>query len=189
MTEVSFNQLLTDVARELADLLRKYNPYRDPRTGRFTTGPSRQGERGTTRRGTSRRESQGSRARSERAKRTHKPSTKEKQRRGEAEQARLAKVIGGRDEGDNKPFDVIVGRHGIEVKTVMDNNNDKITVHPSSRRRKEAEAKRRGLKMHTVAIDVRGGRRKYYYREGVGAFRLRSMRKVTVAELKKLLSE
>jgi len=41
MTEVSFNQLLTDVARELADLLRKYNPYHDPRTGRFTFSPSR----------------------------------------------------------------------------------------------------------------------------------------------------
>jgi len=122
------------------------------------------------------------------AKRTHKPSTKEKQQRGEAEQARLAKAVGGHDEGDNLPFDVVKGGHGVEVKTVMDNNNDKITVHPDSRRRKEREARKRKLKIHTVAIDVRGGRRNYYHREGVGSFRLSAMEKVSLAGLKEILT-
>jgi len=126
----------------------------------------------------------GESSRVERARRTHKTSTVEKQRRGEAEQAKLAKAIGGRDEGDNLPFDVRKGKHAIEVKTVMDNNNDKITVHPSSRRRKEEVAKKQGLTVHTVAIDVREGKRSYYHKEGVGAFRLRSMDQVSLKQLK-----
>jgi hypothetical protein len=128
----------------------------------------------------------GGSSRAERAKRTHKPSTAEKQRRGEAEQARLAKVIGGQDEGDNLAFDVRAGNHAIEVKTVMDNNNDKITMHKSSRLRKMKEAEENGWELHTVAIDVRGGKRSYYYREGVGSFRLGNMQSVTVGELKDL---
>jgi len=154
----------------------KYNPNRDPATGRFAPGGG--GDDGG---GASGREE----GRAERARRAHKTSTAEKQRRGEAEQKRMAKAIGGENDGDNKPFDVIVGgKHGIEVKTVMDNNNDKITVHPESRRRKEAAAKKQKLKIHTIAIDIREGKRSYYYREGVGAFRLKNMEKVSLRQLK-----
>ena len=128
-------------------------------------------------------------SRSRVAKRTHKPATKEKQRRGEAEQARLATAVGGRDEGDNLPFDIIRGKHAAEVKTVIDNNNDKITVHPESRRRKEAEAKAKGYVIHTIAIDVRGGRRSYFHKSGVGSYRLNSMDQVSLSRLKEILSE
>ena len=122
-------------------------------------------------------------SRVERAKRTHKPSTAGKQRKAEAEQSRLAKDIGGQNTDDNDAFDVLVGNHAIEVKAVMDNNNDKITMHPESRKRKEAYARKNKIKSHTVAIDVRGGKRSYYHREGVGAFRLRNMEKVTIGQL------
>lgn len=125
--------------------------------------------------------------RRERARRTHKPSTAAKQRRGEAEQARLARSIGAVSTDDNKPFDVLAGRHAIEVKTVIDNDNDKITVHPESRRRKERFARKNRMRSHTVAIDVRSGRREYYYREGVGAYRLASMQRVSVSDLRELL--
>ena len=76
------------------------------------------------------------------------------------------------------------GKHAIEVKTIIDNDNDKITVHPESRKRKEAVAKKEGLKMHTIAIDVRGGKRSYHYKEGVGAYRLSAMERVTLVQLK-----
>ena len=131
--------------------------------------------------------------RSDRAKRSHKPSTVLKQRRGYKEQAFIAQITGGKDTKlENHPFDVLFGAakdgkkggHGAEVKTIMDNNNDKITMHSSSRKRKEAYAKKNGLTMHTIGVDVRGKNKKYYYKKGVGAFRLSAMERVTLAELK-----
>jgi SPP1 gp7 family putative phage head morphogenesis protein len=128
-----------------------------------------------------------SESKSQAATRTYKPSTVEKQRKGESEQLLLSKAIGGLNTEDTKPFDVLVGSNGIEVKTVIDNDNDKITVHPESRIRKEQEAKRLKLKTHTVAIDTRSGRRVYYYRSGVGSFRLSSMERVSLTKLKEIL--
>ncbi len=133
------------------------------------------------------RTSTGEESKSDAAKRTHKPSTARKQRRGEAEQKRLSGAVDGKDTGDNEAFDVLVGRHAVEVKTVIDNDNDKITVHPDSRRRKEKYASENGLEMHTVAVDVRGGRRMYYHKPGVGAFRLGGMEKVSLDRLKEIL--
>jgi SPP1 gp7 family putative phage head morphogenesis protein len=127
-------------------------------------------------------------SKSQLATRTYKPSTAEKQRKGEAEQLLLAKAIKGVNTDDNQPFDIIKGKNGIEVKTLMDNNNDKITVHPESRIRKEKEAKKLNLDMHTVAIDTRAGRKVYYYKAGVGAFRISSMQRVSLSQLKEMLS-
>jgi capsid protein len=129
-------------------------------------------------------EGKGDKGRSERAKATHKTSTREKQQRAEGEQKRLAGAVGGRNDGDNLPFDIRKGRHGIEVKTVMDNKNDKVTMHPEARRRKERQARKEKLVVHTVVIDVRGGQRRYLYKAGVGAFRLSSMEEVSLAGLK-----
>ncbi len=132
--------------------------------------------------------------RSERAKRSHKPSTKAKQRRGYAEQAFIAKITGGKDTlKASHPFDVLYGNAkegkkkggiGVEVKTVLDNKNDKITMHPPSRRRKEAYAKKHGMETHTVMVDARGTNKKYYYKAGVGAYRMSAMERVTLKELK-----
>jgi len=126
-------------------------------------------------------------SRATRAKRTHKPATVEKQRKAEAEQARLAGLVGGKETDDNEAFDVLIGKHAVEVKCVIDNDNDKITMHPESRRRKEQFAKNNGMELHTVAIDVRGGKRAYYHRDGVGAFRLSAMERVSAAELRERL--
>lgn len=147
----------------------RFNQNHDPKDGEFASGDG------------------GGDGKSEKAMlaiNTYKPSTAAKQRKGEAEQARLAKLVGMINTDDNAPFDLLAGGNAVEVKTVMDNNNDKITVHPSSRLRKEAFAKLHGLVSHTVAIDVRDGKRAYYYRKGVGAFRLGSMERLSVAELR-----
>lgn len=124
--------------------------------------------------------------RAARAKASHKSATKEKQQLGEAEQKRLASLVKGINTDDNEAFDVLVKNKAVEVKTVMDNNNDKITMHPESRVRKEEYARKNKMQAHTVVIDTRGGKRIYYHKEGVGAFRLGSMNRVTVGQLKEI---
>jgi len=122
------------------------------------------------------------------AKISHKPATVKKQRLAEAEQAILAKALGGQNTDDNEAFDVIVGQNAVEVKTLIDNSNDKITMHPSSLLRKKKYARSHKLKAHTVVIDARSIRRKYYYRDAVGSFRITAMERVSKSELKRKLS-
>lgn len=136
-----------------------------------------------------------------RAKETYKPSTAAKQQWAEKNEQDVVRMTGGKSTGDNKPTDVNVkiGRkqHGVEVKTMLDNGNDKITMHPSSKARKEAWAKKNGATLHTIVIDDRkafgspkdSGHR-IYYRRGVGSFRLHTMTKVTSdSHLKQLMAE
>lgn len=128
-------------------------------------------------------------ARAQRALATHKPSTAAKQRRAEASEAAVSRMVGGRGTGDNNPVDVVVGGHGVEVKTLVDNSNDKVTMHPDSRDRKERWARREGKRLHTVVVDARPrGGGQVYYRAGVGSFRLASMTPVRdAAHLRRLM--
>ena len=89
----------------------------------------------------------------------------------------ITKAINGLATMDNSPFDVIVrGKFGIEVKTLVDQTNDKITMHPESLARKVASAKKLGLtSTFTVAVDVRTGTPQIYYKSGLGSFRLSTM--------------
>ena len=92
------------------------------------------------------------------------------------------------------------GVHGIEIKTLMDNKNDKITMHPKSRRRKEEWLKKeKACGLHTVVLDDRDtfedGKNKeqysghrIYYAKGVGAFRIKGMQTVaSFDELRKVI--
>jgi hypothetical protein len=122
----------------------------------------------------------------ERALATHKPSTQEKQRKADAAERSVAAIVSGTRTDNNNPVDVTVGKRvGVEVKAVMDNGNNKITMHPESKARKEAWAKENKASLHTVVVDTRSG--KMYYREGVGSFRIHNMTPVTAKELKSLL--
>lgn len=143
-------------------------------------------------------------ARAKRAKSSHKPSSAEKQRHAEANEVKLAKQLKGKSLEDNEPMDIILKskkqEHGIELKTMLDNGNDKITMHPESKARKllwqEAAPNRT---IHTVVLDDRdvfmGGKFKHqfsgskiYYKRGVGAFRARSMTPVKdVKTLRRLI--
>lgn len=121
-----------------------------------------------------------------RALRTHKPSDARKQQWADKNQHLVAKRLDGKSTDNNKPMDVLVkigGKlHGIEVKTVLDNGNDKITMHPASRVRKEVWGKQNKATLWTIVLDDRdkfgtpghSGNR-LYYRQGVGAFRLSAM--------------
>ena len=125
--------------------------------------------------------------RAERARESHKPSSDAKQSVAREEQAKFAEDIVGVNSPGNQPFDIVKGKAAIEFKTIQDNDNDKITVHPDSHKRKLDYAKQHKMKCHTVGLDVRGGRQ-YYYKEGIGAFRLSAMEKTTLSALKSKFS-
>lgn len=117
---------------------------------------------------------------------TYKPSTAAKQRLAEAQQTIIARALRGAVTDDNAPLDVVatVGgrRVGIEVKTFIDNANDKVTMHPDSLRRKLRWATETRTPLVTVVVDRRdvglprfySGHR-WYVRCGVGSFRLASL--------------
>lgn len=146
--------------------------------------------------------SSSTKARVARALATHKPATIEKQHAARTSEDRVAKMVGGKANGDHEPTDVTVklgGRtHGVEVKTFFDNSRDAITMHPESLSRKVSYARREGVKLHTVVIDARNtfaqGRfsgqysgHEVYYRSGVGSYRLGAMVRVRDASHLKAL--
>lgn len=123
-------------------------------------------------------------ARSARAKRSYNPVTKAKRAIATKHESKIAELIGGEFTGDNRPFDVTTDTHGIEVKTVLPGvRNAKITMHPESLARKEKEARSKGYKTATVVIDARQDRAQYYFRNGLGSFRLSSMEKISPNDL------
>jgi hypothetical protein len=123
-----------------------------------------------------------------RSRNNYKAGDRIKQRFAEGEQARVAKILKMENTPDNDPFDLLGKRIGVEVKTLVDANNDKITVQAHARGLKLAFARKHKLKkIFTLAIDTRSGGRIYYIREGVGAFRLRNMQRVSLAEVKRIL--
>jgi hypothetical protein len=126
-------------------------------------------------------------SRSERAKATHKPVTKAKRRTAIKQERKVTQIIGGTFTGDNLPFDVRTATHGIEVKSIFPGaKNPKITMHKSSLLRKVKAATQEKLKAATIAIDLRDDPPTYYYKAGVGSFRLGSMARVTENELREI---
>jgi hypothetical protein len=121
-------------------------------------------------------------ARSVRAKLSHKPATLAKQKVADRSEADLSRALGLGRTSDNDAFDLKGSKVGVEVKTMVDNKNDKITMHPSSRVRKLREARREKIKPFTVVIDRRGPKPEFYWKKGVGSFRLGSLNKADSME-------
>lgn len=110
----------------------------------------------------------------------------------ESPQVEYRKAVGGvvRQKGANQTtFDVYKGKVALEVKTLSPTaKNDKLTCHPESCDRKNKAIKDNKLKAFTVAVDMRTKPSTYYYRSGVGSFRLNSMNKVEgIEKLKEVL--
>ena len=145
-------------------------------------------------------------SRSARAKAAYRPTLKGKQDFAEHNEVVIARKIKGRALPDNEPADILIGVrgqrgfHGIELKTVCDSANNKITVKREARVRKEKWMKENNATFHTVVSDRRNvyEGRKYkksysghdlYYRRGSGAFRLDGLYRVkNYAELKRLIN-
>ena len=123
----------------------------------------------------------------------------------EHNEPKFAQSIGGLSFKDNEPVDVVVGddgviKHGIELKTMVSNKANKITMKRSAMERKAEWEKNNKATFHTVVIDdhkvfnAKGegqhdeSKRAIYYRRGFGSFRVNTMHRVKdMAELKKLL--
>ena len=128
----------------------------------------------------------------------YKSSSAAKQRYADKMQFIVADIVDGEVTPGNQPFDVLIPetRDAIEVKTLVDNKNSKITMHKESRIRKERFARKNLLKPHTVAIDARqnfsenwqeaefSSPDKVFYKKGVGSYYIRSMRPVTPSQLR-----
>ena len=108
---------------------------------------------------------------------------------------------------DNEPVDVIVHKdgkiqHGVELKTMTDNGNNKITMKAAAMEKKAAWMKANKAPMHTVVYDDHNvyeangvgqhgdiADRKIYYKRGYGSFRVGSMQPVANhTELQKLMN-
>jgi hypothetical protein len=140
---------------------------------------------------------------SELAKKHYNPSTAEKQRLADDYEIKLAKTLGAKRSGGNKPMDLYLDpkeKFGIELKTLHNGSQNRVQMRKDSRERKESWlSEQRGRKAVTVAIDNRdkfqGGKHKdnysghkVYYQEGVGAYRLGSMKKAkSLSHLKEIL--
>jgi hypothetical protein len=118
----------------------------------------------------------------------------------------FAKAIDGLSFKDNEPVDVVMGdkgvvQHGIELKTMVSNKANKITMKRSAMDRKAQWEKDNKATFHTVVIDDHAvfnangpgqhdeSKRVIYYRRGFGSFRVPTMHKVAdLDELKKLIN-
>lgn len=137
--------------------------------------------------------------RSKRALKAFKPITAQNQRHAERNELTIRNMVGGERTEDNLPVDVITTINGkvkgIEVKTLINNSNDKITMRKAAVAKKQAWGRKNHASVHTVVIDDRdkfdmphSGHR-IYYRAGYGSFRLSAMTKVTdAAHLQRLLT-
>jgi len=110
---------------------------------------------------------------------SHKPSTKAKQDIARQSEMMIAAQLRSEHYGKSAPVDVVVKRGakliGVEVKTLIDNKNDKITMHGESLARKVKWGHQNHAAMYTVVIDRRAGATHEYYRKGVGSFRLSTL--------------
>jgi len=120
--------------------------------------------------------------RSQLAKLSHKPHSKDNHAKAMKGEALVFKIVGGEHLPDNEPMDILVsvrGRTiGVEVKTVIHNKNDKITMHPESKERKEKWLKKNKAIGFTVIVDMRGKAPRVLARQGVGSFRLANMTEI-----------
>jgi hypothetical protein len=115
----------------------------------------------------------------------------------------LARGVGGRSLRDNEPTDVEVDvggrKHGVELKVMTDNKQNKVYMKPSAQERKREWMRKNDAHFHTVVFDDQRvykasgkhdeSKRRIFYKRGVGNFRVNAMLEVRdMAELKALLS-
>lgn len=146
--------------------------------------------------------------RSMRAKTAHVMVDKEIQRYAEEHnEGRFAKAVGGVAFPNSEPIDIAIPgpngivAHGVELKTVVNNGNSKLTMKREAQERKAAWERKNKATIHTVVLDdtkvfnAKGpgkhdeSKRVYYYRRGFGSYRLSNMERVTsIDDVKRLIN-
>lgn len=120
----------------------------------------------------------------------------------EYNEPRMAKLLGGISHPDSEPMDITTKSGDlVEMKTIVKNSNDKITMDSYSQIRKIVKEQETGRTFHTIVSDdskvfspdgnhnEKAGRT-YYYRRGVaGSARIGGMHQCkNEAELKRLMA-
>lgn len=125
----------------------------------------------------------------------------------EHNEPRVAKALGGISFPDGEPIDIAIAgddgvvKHGVELKTIVKNSNGKITMKGDAIARKAKWERKNKAKIHTVVIDDTGvfnangdgkhdeSKRKIYYANGYGSFRIATMHQAKdMAEVKSLMN-
>ena len=109
------------------------------------------------------------------AKSNYSGGSKHEQDIAEKMENHLAKELGMKKSSNNKPFDLFGTKYAVEVKTLVSNTNDKITMNKAAVGRKDAFIKQSGLKPFTVVVDARGKTPQYFVRAKYGSFRIGAM--------------
>ncbi len=186
----------------------KHNPNHDAHSGRFSSGGGAGGHGAATTPAATAHAPAAEQPKSERAIRAakaYRPCNVHEQRYAEAQEQVFAKALGATHLADNEPVDVTApraggqGLHGFEVKTLVNQKNQKITMKKEAVDAKVAWAEKNQGMLHTVVLDHRdrfdsGANKEHYsgnelwYSRGVGALRLGSMHACKdVGELKRLV--
>jgi hypothetical protein len=128
------------------------------------------------------------RERVERAKKSQVRTGQHEQMIADRSEKVLSEAINVPRTRDNSAFDLRNDEVGIEVKTLVNGKNEKITMSKTALGRKLAEQRADGIKAYTVVVDRRSGgltgKASYYIREGLGSFRLGSMTPTTLSEIR-----
>jgi hypothetical protein len=112
----------------------------------------------------------------------------EKQTIADEQERITSKGIGIPRTKDNSAFDFRNKKTGVELKTMVDSRNGKITMSKAALGRKMAEAKSEHLKTYTVVADKRSGGTQYYVKEGLGSFRVGSMTRATLPQIRAMVN-
>ena len=120
----------------------------------------------------------------QRAMEAHKGGSLAAQRIADKQEEIVSKGIGIPRTKDNSAFDCRNAKTGVELKTMVESANGKITMSKAALARKMAEAQHDKLRTFTVVADRRGGNTTYYYKEGLGSFRVGSMTPATLSEIR-----
>lgn len=122
------------------------------------------------------------------AKHTYSGGLKEHQILGDKTASEIGEAIGVPLTSNNKAFDLESKKYGIEVKTLITQNNDKVTMNSYARQLKQERQDSAGLKSFTVVVDKRPaglgsstGTTRYFVKSGFGSFRVGSMTEVKSA--------
>jgi len=106
------------------------------------------------------------------------------QRIADEQERKVSDALGIPRTKDNSAFDLNNGKTAVELKTMLQSKNGKITMSKAALARKNDEIKATKVKAFTVVADKRSGATKYYYSKGVGSFRVSSMTPTTLDELR-----
>ena len=124
-------------------------------------------------------------SKSEIAKATYSGGLKAHQDLGDKTATEVGEALGMPVTPNNKAFDVENKKYGIEVKTLVTQKNDKITMNSYARSLKAKRETEAGLKAFTVVVDKRPaglgsstGATRYFVSHGYGSFRIGSMTEV-----------